>query len=401
VTPLPPFDHAIDFDPAGDVAAFLKTAPAKWAVYLMADAEDRPVQLLCVKDLRHSLERRLGQDVSEERTKRVDYRDLVRRVHWRRVDSALEADLVYWSAARSLFPNGYQGIMANRPSWFVHVDPSAVFPRYVRTTDVAIPTGELIGPIEEKQGAQKLIQLAEDAFDLCRYYNVLTEAPHGKACAYKEMGRCPAPCDGTVSMDRYREMVAASCHAMVDPSAEVAAETRRMNDAAAELRFEQAGKIKARIDLLSQFAAGPFRHARRIQDFQYLAVQRGPREGTAKLFLITPGSAEEVAGLIAEPESSSDLLREILTLAADRARLPLDATATERVGLVAHHLFLPKQQQGVFLRIAELENNSLARAYRELKKQKEPDATGEGGEGVVREAQPTLATPSATPGPPA
>jgi DNA polymerase-3 subunit epsilon len=328
---------------------------------------------------------------------RVDYRDLVRRIHWRRVDSAFEADFAYWTAARSLFPNSYQGMMANRPAWFVHVDPSARFPRYVRTTDISTAGEQLIGPIEEKQGAQKLIQLAEDAFDLCRYYNVLTEAPRGKACAYKEMGRCPAPCDGTVSMDRYRAMIAASCQAMVDPSAEVAAETRRMTEAAAELKFEQAGRIKGRIDLLSQFAAGPFRHARRIEEFQFLAVQRGPRAGTAKLFLVTPGSVEEVEGLIAEPKSSSDLLREILSLAADRARLPLDATAAERVGLVAHHLFLPKQQQqGVFLRISELENNSLARAYRELRKQKEPAAIGEGGEGVVREAQPTLIAPPAT-----
>ena len=49
----PVFDHvAIDFDPAGDFEAFLKRAAAKWVVYLLADADDRPVQLLCVKNLR-------------------------------------------------------------------------------------------------------------------------------------------------------------------------------------------------------------------------------------------------------------------------------------------------------------------------------------------------------------
>ena len=43
-----PFDRHADFDPAGDFEAFLKSVPAKWVVYLLADADDRPVQLLCV-----------------------------------------------------------------------------------------------------------------------------------------------------------------------------------------------------------------------------------------------------------------------------------------------------------------------------------------------------------------
>src|SRR3954470_11121853 len=103
---MPPvFERAIDFDPAGDFEAFLRQAPAKWAVYLLADAEDRPVQLLCVKNLRYSLRRRLGpEDVDAGPSRRVDYREIVRRVHWRRVDSALEADWVYYEAARLLFP---------------------------------------------------------------------------------------------------------------------------------------------------------------------------------------------------------------------------------------------------------------------------------------------------------
>src|SRR5688572_1349243 len=93
-------DHA-DFDPAGDFEAFAKSVPARWAVYLLADVDDRPVQLLCVKNLRYSVKRRLGPGEPDAApSKRVDYRDLVRRVHWRRVDSAFEADWVYYEVAR-------------------------------------------------------------------------------------------------------------------------------------------------------------------------------------------------------------------------------------------------------------------------------------------------------------
>ncbi|HZZ44597.1 MAG TPA: hypothetical protein VFE58_16805 [Tepidisphaeraceae bacterium] len=389
ISSLPIFDQMVDFDPARDFSTFLKGIPAKWVVYLLTDAADRPVQLLCVKNLRYSLERRLDPTPTEERTKRVDYRDLVRRIHWRRVDSAFEADFIYWAIARALFPQSYRGMMVHRPAWFIHVDPSAEFPRFVQTTDLSTKSeGLLIGPVEDKHVAQRLIQSAEDAFDLCRYYNVLTAAPAGKACAYKEMGRCPAPCDGTVSMDHYRQQVTIATQAIIDPSHALRDQTARMKQAAAELKFKLAGRIKSRIDQITSFATGPFRHARPIADFQFCSLQRGPRPGTAKLFLITPAGVEEIAGLIAEPRSASDLLRFLLAVAAESSAV-LDATATERIGLVSHHLFLPKQTQGLFLRISEITGDSLAQAYRDLKRQKEPEVT-EASEGVIREANATL-----------
>ena len=70
-------------------------------------------------------------------SKRVNYRDLVRRVYWRRVDSGFEADLAYYEAARQIFPESYRGMVGLRPAWFLHVDPTAQFPRYTKTQDIA------------------------------------------------------------------------------------------------------------------------------------------------------------------------------------------------------------------------------------------------------------------------
>ena len=130
------------------------------------------------------------------------------------------------------------------------------FPRYVKTTDLTIRTGELIGPIEDKHAANRLIELVESCFDLCRYYNILVESPNGKACAYKEMGKCPAPCDGSISIEQYRRMIEWSAKVLADPAEYIREQTRRMQSAAAELRFETASKIKAYIDELSQLAKG-------------------------------------------------------------------------------------------------------------------------------------------------
>jgi excinuclease UvrABC nuclease subunit len=380
-------DHEIAFDPAADFEAFLREAPAKWAVYLFADADDNPLQLLCVKNLRYSLKHRLqGETISL--TKRIDYREIVRKIHWRRVDSAFEADWVYHDIARQIFPESYQGMVGFRPAWFIHVDPDADFPRYVKTIKPTEKPGVYVGPLEDKHAAARLIELIEDAFDLCRYYNILLEAPRGRACAYKEMGKCPAPCDGSISMEQYHRMIEWSAATLADASEMIHQQNDRMKHAAAELRFETAAKIKAFIDQLSHLGKGAFRHARLLRDFAYITLQPGPKAGSAKLFLILPGLIEEIADISAEPARPSELLPTIFALAGEFSQSTLDTPGVERIGIVAHHLFSPKRSQGVFLPIADLADPSgkaLLKAYRTVAKVEQPEEVE--AEGVVKELQ--------------
>lgn len=381
------FEKAAAFDPAVDFAEFLKQVPASGAVYLLADAEDRPVQLLCVKNLRASLKRRLGPPEPDALpSKRVDYRALVRRIHYRRVDSNFEADWLYYEAARLLFPQTYQAIVGFRAAWFVHVNPETAFPRYTRTTDLSGKTGVYLGPLEDKHSAARLTQLAEDAFDLCRYYHILLESPKGKACAYKEMGKCPAPCDGSIDLAAYRQVVSLSLRTLMDPRPFLREQEQRMKAAAQELKFESAAKIKQHIDQLSQLGHGAFRHVRTLDDFRFLSLQHGRSVGTVKVFVITPGSIDHVASLIGEPASASSLLRLVFEIGGRLTPIPLNSNQTERIGVVSHHLFAARSRHGVFMPLADVEDQSLAKAYRELMKQKRPENEDE-GEGVTRELQ--------------
>lgn len=382
ISPL--LDRHIPFDPGADLEAFLHAVPAKWVVYLLSDADDRPVQLLCVKNLRASLKRRLGGDEPVGPSRRVNYRDLVRNVRWRRVDSAFEADWLYYEMAREVFPRTYQGMVGFRPAWFVHVNPEADFPRYVKTTDLS-RAGCYIGPVEDKHAAARLIELVEDSFDLCRYYNILLEAPNGKACAYKEMGKCPAPCDGSISMQQYRALIEWSAKTLVDPNDAVREHSLRMRQAAGELRFESAAKIMAHVDQLSRLGKGPFRHARLLKDFMYVSFQHGPGQDSAKVFLIGPGTIREILCLCGEPQRPAETLRAILDACADPTTPAVDQTGAERSGIVAHHLFSSRQSHGVFLNLDELDERAIVRAWRDLRKQSPQEQTD--AEGVLKELQ--------------
>jgi hypothetical protein len=125
----------------------------------------------------------------------------------------------------------------------------------------------------------------------------------------------------------------------------------------------------------------------RLRDFAYVSLQHGPRphDGTAKVFLITPGRITALLCLTQEPRPA-EILRVALTLAEDQHRDGVDAEGAERIGIVAHHLFSAKQTHGVFLRLDSIDEKAIAKAYRELKKQPVP-AAEEDGEGVMKELQ--------------
>jgi excinuclease UvrABC nuclease subunit len=373
----------IGFDPEGDFDLFLKGVPAKWVVYLLVDGEDQPLQLLCVKNLRYSLKRRLGGEENLLLSKRVNYRQIVRKIFWRRVDSAFEADWIYHELARKIFPQTYQGMVGFRPAWFLHVNPEAEFPRYVKTIDLVGKPGVYLGPLDDKHAAARLIELLEDSFDLCRYYNILVESPNARACAYKEMGKCPAPCDGTISLPQYRRMIEWSLRTVTDPREFVREQTKRMEAAAGELRFEIASKIKTYIAQICEFGKGAYRHVRKLEDFALVAFQPGPRAGSAKIFLILRGKIGEICNLIGEPSRPSEVMGVILE-AADRAAGSI-STDAEQIGIVSHHLFAPKQTAGVFLPLADISEKAIGKAYRDLSKQKFAEEVE--GEGVVKELQ--------------
>lgn len=372
---MAPFDWRVALPDASldAVPLVLDALPTVRCVLLLADADDRPVQLLATANLRSAVRRRLDAAPSPEPSKRIDYRDVVRAVHFRRVDSDFEADLVYWQAARSLFPDRYLELVNLRPTSWLHIDPDGDRPRWTRTTDLAAflrRPGVLLGPLESPAAAGELMDRLDSAFELCRYPAILADAPHGKPCAYKDMGRCPAPCDGSISLPAYRQMVRRALHTLAEPGPELDAATARMRDAAAALAFETAGRIKQYVDELRQLGSEPWRKVRPLSDFDYLVITPvGRRENApCKLFRVAPGHIAELCGVMNPPGDPAELLELIRRHAANTAAAPdpLDAARFEQLALAAQHLLRDDRRDALWLPVSQLTTDRLRAAFQTL-----------------------------------
>lgn len=361
------FDASIPLDPLGGaVEAELSAAPDKPAVYLLATADDQPILLASAMATRTVLRRRLGAplvEVAQEETapnasvqspapaieklsKRADLRPLVRRLYLRPTASRFETDLWYLWLARSLFPDRYSGMIRRRHAWMIHGQPDARIPRLAVTDGFVSADGRRIGPMAERQSASRLVDLATALFRLCHSYQVLRQAPHGRPCEYKEMGRCSGPCDGTVSLDAYRQQVDDAVAFIADRGlAWRARQAEAMKQAAGRLDFERAGRIR---DALAR--AGELDHPRYqwlgdMDTAQFLIVQSGRAKAELRTFRSFGGRI--VVGPALSRKSPADGLAGWLALVA-----PADDPRwrAEEAGLLSDYLFRGETDRGLFVR---------------------------------------------------
>lgn len=350
--------------------------PGGGGVYLLTDAEDRPVLLASAGDLRRALAGRLGGGTEPEEPqtpetasvepsaptkdssagrRRVDLSSVVRRIRWRAAHSPFELAFEYWRIARVLLPDSYVENLGFGPCWFVHMDPDAAIPRLRIGRLLQAPPGVDLGPFATQSDATRFAGILQDAFDLCRYEHILQQAPHGRACAYFEMGRCPAPCDGSVSMSNYRQTIADALTFAAGRRDSWRSRTEaRMHRAAAELAFERAAAIRRRLERAAAIDHPAFRHVRPIERFDYLVVQRGRGRTRVRPFFVRGGRIEP------GPETRLKDLEPAAAGWIKRMREPLPpgpldepdqrARRSEQIWLVSHFLFRDRPG-GLFLAV--------------------------------------------------
>ncbi|MFA6133535.1 MAG: hypothetical protein WC869_05915 [Phycisphaerae bacterium] len=330
----------------------LALVPARRGVFLLLAEGGEPLILTTAADIRSRLRSRLtAPDPGQGRKKTADLRAITARILWKLTDSHFETDWRYLELARTIWPSAFARLIPWKGGWFVHVDPSARFPHFEKTNDASTAGGRCVGPFPSGRAAQRFIDSLADAFDLCRDSRCLARAPHGQPCPYLQMGKCLGACNGTISMEEYRAVIAAAADFAAGRREAFREQlTSRMKGAAGELAFEKAAALKARIGRLSEFDAQAYEQAAPLEDFRFVCIQRGPSRKAAKAFWVSGGGIVE-AGTVGFPLVGQPL-QELLDRMKQLACSALGPPKAERwtVSLAASYLFSSPQRRGLLLR---------------------------------------------------
>lgn len=122
------------------------------------------------------------------------------------------------------------------------------WPRLSLVRRVAEDGADYLGPFASRRTAEKCLDALHDVFPVRQCSGRLPLLPSRSPCVLAELDRCVSPCDGTIAMDDYADLVATVRANLLQRADEVVDSlTARMAQLAADERFEDAGVQRDRL----------------------------------------------------------------------------------------------------------------------------------------------------------
>ena len=136
-----------------------------------------------------------------------------------------------------------------RSQWIKITDEA--FPRLSIVRAVRDDQATYFGPFHRRQAAEDVVLAIYDGFPIRQCSPRLSVRRPVTACALAGMGRCSAPCDGSVSPETYGGIVEQVRLALsVDVRPAVAGVSERLSRLIEQQRYEEADVIRRRLDTL-------------------------------------------------------------------------------------------------------------------------------------------------------
>ncbi|MEL6328489.1 MAG: hypothetical protein AAFR38_02410 [Planctomycetota bacterium] len=341
----------LQLDAGGDAAAL----PARPGVLeFNGRTIDDAIAVVATGDLRAAHERRITPAAG-----RPDLREVVESVRAWVCGSLVEAEMLWLEIARERTPRTYAQALDRWRGWFIALDPESELPVWSRIdlqeqSEARVSTPTILGPMATKDAAKRYGRALDEVFELCREPELLAKRPNATACIYKEMGQCPAPCDGSEPMEAYRDRArAAVTLAREGPAPERARIEREIGAAAAETDFERAAALKPKLEQIGSFGKPAWRRVTTLDRFAVVLVQPSGRKGWARVLLHARGNTGWFADVRADA-GDPGVFAALIDGIEDHARpshgsFDLTPERAERIGLACHHLFHPGRGSGSVL----------------------------------------------------
>jgi len=246
-----------EFDPK----AFLKTLTSRPGVYRMLDGQGQVLYVGKAKDLK----RRVGSYFSRGLNLRLQ--SMVARI------AAIEVTVTHTEAEALLLENNlikelrprYNVLLRDDKSYpYLYLSSHQTFPRLAFHRGARRGKGRYFGPYPSAGAVRETLQLLQKLFPI-RQCEDSFYRNRSRACLQYQIKRCTGPCVGLVGEGEYRKDVESTILFLDGRTNQVIdGLVRRMEEASAQLEFEQAARFRDQIANL-----------RRVQERQYVSGESG------------------------------------------------------------------------------------------------------------------------------
>ena len=288
--PAQSFEFTADRD-----SELFTAAPASAAVFVLRGVEGSEPYVSKTSNLRRRMQRLLG--AIEGQTRKLNLRERVRMVEWTSVGSDFEASFLLYKTLRREFPKTYDKRLRLRFAPLIKLILDNQYPRATVTTRIGglRPNAQYYGPFPSRVVAEKLANDALDLFKMRRCVDDLHPDPAFPGCIYSEMKMCLAPCFKGCTDEEYAAEVERVQQFFQSGGQSLLRELERQRDeASANLDFEAAATLHARIEKVRPIASQWPEIARRLGEINGVMIQPSSAPDSVALSKI-------VAGQICDP----------------------------------------------------------------------------------------------------
>jgi excinuclease ABC subunit C len=332
----------LEFVPTQDAEVFA-AVPAASAVFLLRgeDPQSEPY-VSKTANLRRRLQRLLSSPT--ELSRKLNLRERVRWIEYTATGSDFESGFLLYRLLRAEFQKTYSNRLRLRFVPLVKLHLENEYPRASITTRLGRLGGRSIyyGPFASRTVAEKFANDSLDFFKMRRCVEDLHPDPKFPGCIYSEMKMCLAPCFKGCSDEQYRAEVG-RVQTYFDTGGEsLVREISLQRDAAsANLEFENAAALHARLDKLNPMLSQLPEIVHRIDRLSGMMVQRSASRESVNFFRIDAGriSGPVTFPIQAAEHTKSQSMESRVQEALASFSTPLASTALETM----EHLTLLKR----------------------------------------------------------
>lgn len=332
--------------------------PQEPGVYLMKDASGTIIYIGKAKKLKNRVSQYFGSDTNHS----VKVRQMVSRVEtfdYIVVGSEFEALVLECALIKQHTPKYNILLKDDKGYHYIRISP----PPYSRLSEAhqtAEDGARYIGPYMSSYAIKQAVDEANKIYCLSTCARPLSYGAKSGArpCLNHHIGQCCAPCTGKVDPTAYQERVDDAIEFLTQGSTKTMAVLQtRMEQAAERLDFEQAARLRDRINAIRRMGEKQKVVLSRIEEQDVIALAQGSGRACFEVFRFTGGQlTDREHFLLDEQDSPPSARREFLeryyTL---RTRIPpqvtidgetedaelLEQWLTEKAGRRVH-IVLPK-----------------------------------------------------------
>lgn len=283
--------------------------PLTPGVYIMKNAHGDIIYIGKAKALKNRVSQYFGADTNHSEKVRQMVRH-VDRFEYILVDSEFEALVLECSLIKQHQPKYNILLKDDKGYCYVRISPPP-FARIHECKKQEKDGAKYLGPYLSAFVVKQSVDEACKAFSLATCGRSFTFGkPNGRPCLNHYIGQCCAPCTGKVREEDYAERVSEAVELLTAGASEmIAALTHRMEEAAENLAFEKAARLRDRIAAIRRLQAKQTVVQSPIPHQDVVALVQSGDKVCAEVFRFVGGQLVDREEFIFEPDGDMSATR--------------------------------------------------------------------------------------------